>query len=90
MLGHSGASRAEITVRAGLDGTELEVSDDGRGEGSNGGRAPEGHGLAGLVERTRAIGGTVEAATAPAGGFRLLDVHSRMEAIRVAEERGWL
>jgi two-component system, NarL family, sensor histidine kinase DesK len=72
VIRHSGASRAEITLRAGLEGTELEVSDDGRRDpGSNGGRSHEGHGLAGLVERTRAVGGTVEAAATPGGGFRL-------------------
>ena len=62
----------------------------GAARGRTGAGRRKGHGLAGLVERTHAIGGTVEAATAPAGGFRMLDVHSRMEAIRVAEERGWL
>jgi two-component system, NarL family, sensor histidine kinase DesK len=51
---------------------ELEISDDGRGDlGWNGTRAGEGHGLAGLIERAHAVGGTVEAAANPAGGFRL-------------------
>lgn len=72
VIRHSGASRAEITVRAGTAATELEISDDGRGEpGSNGDGEPEGHGLAGLIERAHALGGTVEAAAGPDGGFRL-------------------
>jgi two-component system, NarL family, sensor histidine kinase DesK len=72
VIRHSGASRAEITVTAGDAATELEISDDGRGApASNGGREPEGHGLAGLIERAHALGGTVEAAAGPDGGFRL-------------------
>jgi len=72
VIRHSGASRAEITVTTGRQGTELEVADDGRGApASNGTRPADGHGLAGLVERTHAVGGTVEAATAADGGFRL-------------------
>ncbi len=38
--------------------------------GSNG-AGPAGHGLAGLIERAHALGGTVEAAADPDGGFRL-------------------
>jgi two-component system, NarL family, sensor histidine kinase DesK len=72
VIRHSGASRAEITVTAGDAATALEISDDGGGEpGSNGDREPEGHGLAGLIERAHALGGTVEAAAGPDGGFRL-------------------
>ncbi len=72
IIRHSGASRAEITVTAGEAATELEISDDGRGApGTNGDREPEGHGLAGLIERAHAVGGTVEAAVDPDGGFTL-------------------
>ena len=44
---------------------------DGQEPGSNGALEPEGHGLAGLIERAHALGGTVEAAAGPDGGFRL-------------------
>jgi two-component system, NarL family, sensor histidine kinase DesK len=72
VIRHSGASRAEITVTARAAATELEITDDGRGEpGSNGGPEAGGHGLAGLIERAHALGGTVEAASGPDGGFRL-------------------
>ena len=72
VIRHSGASHAEIRVTAGAAATELEISDDGRGEpDSNGTLEPEGHGLAGLIERAHALGGTVEAAAGPDGGFRL-------------------
>lgn len=50
----------------------LEITDDGRGEpGSKGDRELDGHGLAGLIERAHALGGTVEASADPDGGFRL-------------------
>jgi two-component system, NarL family, sensor histidine kinase DesK len=72
VIRHSGASRAEITVTVGAAATELEITDDGRREpSSNGDREPDGHGLAGLIERAHALGGTVEAAADPDGGFRL-------------------
>jgi two-component system, NarL family, sensor histidine kinase DesK len=72
VIRHSGASRARIKITARASNAELEVLDDGRGAaGSNGGPEPDGHGLAGLLERAHALGGTVEAAAAPDGGFRL-------------------
>jgi signal transduction histidine kinase len=37
----------------------------------NGGGADPGHGLDGLLERARTIGGGLEAGAAPGGGFRL-------------------
>jgi two-component system sensor histidine kinase DesK len=73
VIRHSGAHHAAITLRPGPATTELEIADDGRGEpGSNGAAARDGHGLDGLRERADAIGGTVEVAPRPAGGFRLL------------------
>jgi two-component system sensor histidine kinase DesK len=69
VIRHSGAGRAEIRVTSSAAGAELEIADDGGG--SNGGREPAGHGLAGLIERAHALGGTVEAAPGPGGGFRL-------------------
>jgi two-component system, NarL family, sensor histidine kinase DesK len=69
VIRHSRAGHAEIRVTTDAGGAELEIADDGRG--SNGGREPAGHGLAGLVERAHALGGSVEAAPGPDGGFRL-------------------
>jgi two-component system sensor histidine kinase DesK len=72
VIRHSGARRARIAVRAAAAGTELEISDDGRGApGPAGEREHDGHGLAGLIERAHAVGGSVEAAAGPDGGFRL-------------------
>jgi len=62
---HSGARRAEITLRPG----RLEIADDGHGAPRP---EPAGNGLTGLRERVQAVGGTVEAGAGPSGGFRLV------------------
>jgi two-component system sensor histidine kinase DesK len=76
VIRHSGATRCAMTISAGLDGTTLEVVDDGLGVGPEPGSATgngrgAGHGLAGLRERARSVAGRVEAGTGPEGGFRL-------------------
>ena len=68
MLRHSGARHASITVRPGTAGTEVEISDDGRGET---GAADAGHGLEGLRERALSMGGELDVGEAAEGGFRL-------------------
>ncbi|WP_349902816.1 sensor histidine kinase [Parafrigoribacterium humi] len=66
---HSGASSAEVTValRQPSEGTEawleLSITDDGAG----GATAVDGHGLAGLDERLRGLGGVLEVQS-PIGG----------------------
>jgi signal transduction histidine kinase len=69
---HSGGANA--TVRLGYRGRalELEVSDDGTPRPS--GRSPtqasgSGNGIAGMAERAAALGGTLQAAPRPEGGF---------------------
>jgi signal transduction histidine kinase len=71
-LRHAGASRAEVTVRSGAGMLELDVRDDGRGSGGDGGA---GRGIAGMRERAAMLGGTLEAGPLPEGGFR---VHARL------------
>jgi signal transduction histidine kinase len=78
VLRHSGADRARVEVRFVDDAVELEVLDPGVGTGApRTVAAPSGgHGLAGLGERTRLLGGTFECG--PHGtGFR---VHARLPA----------
>jgi len=55
---HAGAARVVVRLRAGPDGLELRVEDDGRGldEAALG---PEALGLLGMTERATALGGTV-------------------------------
>ncbi|TDD84754.1 sensor histidine kinase [Actinomadura darangshiensis] len=69
VIRHSGAARCEITVRIDEDDAVLEVKDDGTGKGGIGGAG--GHGLRGLSERMEAVSGTVQAGSAPEGGFLL-------------------
>jgi signal transduction histidine kinase len=82
---HSGGRAASVLLRYGNDDLVIEVSDDGGGSGA-GGRGPagaagasgapgapgSGNGLAGMAERARALGGTVDAGARPGGGFRVL------------------
>jgi signal transduction histidine kinase len=73
---HSGATRIELTV--GLrrlpesDETwlDLTITDDGRGGAS----PADGHGLAGLEERLRGLGGTLEVLS-PEGGPTVVSAH---------------
>jgi signal transduction histidine kinase len=87
VLKHAGPG-ARTEVRLGTDrrGIVVEVTDDGRGttdEGSESasGRQPSGsdrqdrrsgHGLVGMRERVLLLGGTLEAAARPGGGFRVV------------------
>jgi signal transduction histidine kinase len=77
---HAGASRADITVTHHDGRVEVEVVDCGNGAESASGRQPSdsdrqirrsGQGIAGMRERARALGGTLEAGPRPGGGFRV-------------------
>jgi len=77
---HSGGHAARVLLRYGDGDLVIEVSDDGAGAGLAGrgaasltpGAAGSGNGLAGMAERARALGGTVDAGPGPGGGFRVL------------------
>ncbi len=74
VIRHSGARHCELRLKAGLDGTTLEIVDDGVGSpSSNGGSSSSGggHGLAGLAERVQGVHGRVESGVRSGGGFRL-------------------
>lgn len=60
-----GASRVDIEVRAEADEATLRVVDDGRGGARAGGPSGGGHGLVGMAERARVLGG--ELAAGPSG-----------------------
>lgn len=66
---HSRAERCEIRLTSDEEEVRVEVDDDGRGPSPA--EASGGTGLAGLAERVAASGGGFEAASLPAGGFRL-------------------
>jgi signal transduction histidine kinase len=78
---HSGGRAASVLLRYGDGDLMIEVADDGRGHAGgsrlaarsgNGHAAGSGNGLAGMGERARALGGTVDAGPRPGGGFRVL------------------
>ncbi len=82
---HSGGRAASVLLRYSGDDLVIEVSDDGGGAGAGGrggagaegapgasGALGSGNGLAGMAERARALGGTVDAGPRPGGGFLVL------------------
>lgn len=85
---HSGARHCEISVRR-VDGfAELDVRDDGIGTA---GGVVEGTGLRGLAERMAEARGTLEAGSAPGGGFRMIarvPLHGAPAEHRVPETLG--
>jgi signal transduction histidine kinase len=67
-LKHAHASQADVTVRYGADGLQLEVRDDGVGTSTSDGL---GHGLVGVRERVKIYGGEMTVGPASEGGFVL-------------------
>jgi signal transduction histidine kinase len=65
-LKHARPAHARVTVRYRNDDVELEVVDDGR-HNQNG--SHPGHGIAGMRERVRLYGGTLETGHGDGGGF---------------------
>jgi signal transduction histidine kinase len=66
---HSGGRSAVVHLRYDADALTIEVGDDGRSVAAP---APAGNGLAGMTERARALGGTLDVGPGPGGGFRVL------------------
>jgi signal transduction histidine kinase len=78
VLKHAGPG-ARTEVRLGTDrrGVVIEVLDDGRGATVLPGPGPDdagvrGHGIVGMRERARLLGGTLDARPRPGGGFRVV------------------
>jgi signal transduction histidine kinase len=67
---HAHASRVEIAIRREAGAVEVTVDDDGRGIPA-GSAALAGNGLTGMRERAASVGGELEAAPRPEGGFRV-------------------
>ena len=65
---HAGECRAAVLVRYVPDAVELEVVDDGSGDGLGGGT---GHGLVGMRERVGLFGGELEIGRRDGGGWKL-------------------
>ena len=71
---HAAAATATVTVDVGDREVTVEVTDDGRAspDPSLSPTVGGGHGLAGMRERARALGGTLEAGPASGRGFTVL------------------
>jgi signal transduction histidine kinase len=69
VLRHAGTDHARVRLSSGPGHLDLEVSD--RGVGPSGQHPPGGHGLVGMRERVRLLGGTLAAGPGPDGGFRV-------------------
>jgi signal transduction histidine kinase len=65
---HASASSAHVSVRAGADTLEVEITDDGRAKGAG---AHAGLGLRGMAERAEALGGGIEVGPRAEGGWRV-------------------
>jgi signal transduction histidine kinase len=72
VLRHAGSASVRIELERGEDSLRLEVADDG--SGSQVRAEAEGHGIAGMRERTLALGGTFVAGPRPGGGWRVVAV----------------
>ncbi len=74
VIRHAPGASAQVHVRYATDVLQVEVVDDG-GSAAAAPRAPvpgTGHGLAGLRERARTLGGTFEVGPLDSGGFRVV------------------
>jgi signal transduction histidine kinase len=72
-LRHAGPATASISLAYERDRLLLDIVDDGQGSSakSDDPMPGFGHGIAGMRERALAVGGELEAAPQPAGGFRV-------------------
>lgn len=70
VLKHAGAGRASVSARLAGGQVRIAVADDGRG--FDPGAETAGRGLAGMRERVEALGGSLELASEPGAGTRIL------------------
>ncbi len=66
---HAGAASAAVRVVYGQDELNLQIDDDGNGDGMA--NSDGGSGIAGMRERALALHGELEAGPLPSGGFRV-------------------
>ncbi|HEY3506326.1 MAG TPA: sensor histidine kinase [Actinocatenispora sp.] len=70
-LRHGGARRADVRVWFEEAEVRLDIVDDGEPAGATARRGSGGHGLTGMRERARMLGGTLDAGPLPTGGYRV-------------------
>jgi signal transduction histidine kinase len=85
VLKHSDATRAEVELTYGDDGVDIAVRDSGRGGRArpSAAAAAGGHGLVGLRERARLLGGELEYGAVDGDGF-LVTAHLPSPAVRAS------
>ncbi len=79
VLRHAGATAVSVSVRPEADALVLEILDDGSGHGPV---CQEGTGLPGMRARAQSLGGDLQAAGRPGGGFAVL---ARLPLVPAAE-----
>ena len=70
VLKHAGPAEAQVVLTYTRDALEIEVLDSGTGRAESA-SVPGGHGLVGLRERARILGGTLEYGAVSGAGFRV-------------------
>jgi signal transduction histidine kinase len=71
---HSGGSTATVRISPRSGGLLVEVADNGKSRPGGSGSGPRngsGHGIAGMTERAKILGGTLRAGPRPDGGFEV-------------------
>lgn len=71
VMRHAGGAKATVRVAVASHRVEVDIADDGTGGPTAGSEAGTGSGLAGMRDRTNALGGTFAAGPATGGGFRV-------------------
>ncbi|GAA1765346.1 sensor histidine kinase [Luedemannella helvata] len=74
VIRHAGATRVTVALNHGVDVLEIRVTDEGRRAAVPVDARPParpGHGIAGMRERCQLLGGELDAAPTPAGGFEV-------------------
>ncbi|HYK71267.1 MAG TPA: sensor histidine kinase [Streptosporangiaceae bacterium] len=71
---HAGPATATVLLRYNDSALRIEVSDTGRGIAPGADSQGTGHGIIGMRERATAVGGTLEAGPALAGGYQVVAV----------------
>lgn len=68
---HSAATRVTVAVDYGPAELTIEVTDNGSRSPRDANVGRQGNGIAGMTERATALGGSLQAAPSPTGGFRV-------------------
>lgn len=73
VIRHVGPTRVTVALTPGTDALEIRVTDEGRRTANGGATAPgdPGHGILGMRERCRLLGGEFDAGPTPGGGFEV-------------------